>query len=60
VQQQQMSVYTSRIALLRVKSEQLAQRANLYLAVGGSFEEPPEEQQAAAAGEIPPTATAAR
>jgi len=60
VTQQQLSVYSSRIALLRVQSEQLTQRANLYLAVGGSFEEPPEEQAATEAGAISPTATAAR
>jgi outer membrane protein TolC len=41
VQQQQLSVHSSRLALLRVQSEQLAQRANLYLALGGSFEKPP-------------------
>ena len=38
VQQQQLSVDSARLALLRVESEQLAQRANLYLALGGSFE----------------------
>jgi NodT family efflux transporter outer membrane factor (OMF) lipoprotein len=38
VQQQQLSVYSARLALLRVQSEQLAQRANLHLALGGSFE----------------------
>jgi NodT family efflux transporter outer membrane factor (OMF) lipoprotein len=59
VAQQQLSVYATRIALLRVQSEQLAQRANLYLAVGGSFEEPPEEQAAAETGPTSPTATAA-
>jgi multidrug efflux system outer membrane protein len=41
VQQQQLSVHSSRLALLRVQSEQLAQRANLHLALGGSFENPP-------------------
>jgi outer membrane protein TolC len=62
VQQQQLSVHTSRLTLLRVQSEQLAQRANLYLAVGGSFEEPPEEEAAASVGasQLSPTATAAR
>jgi outer membrane protein, multidrug efflux system len=38
VQQQQLNVYSARLALLRVESEQLSQRANLYLALGGSFE----------------------
>ncbi|HEY6131225.1 MAG TPA: TolC family protein, partial [Halioglobus sp.] len=37
VQQQQLSVYTAHLALLHVQSEQLAQRANLHLALGGSF-----------------------
>ena len=38
VQQQQLTLYSARIALLRVRSEQLSQRVNLYLALGGSFE----------------------
>jgi NodT family efflux transporter outer membrane factor (OMF) lipoprotein len=38
VQQEQLNAYSARLALLRVQSEQLAQRANLYLALGGSFE----------------------
>ena len=37
VQQQQLNVQAARLALLRVQSEQLAQRANLHLALGGSF-----------------------
>ncbi len=41
VQQQQLSLYSAQIALLRVQSEQLAQRANLHLALGGSFESRP-------------------
>jgi NodT family efflux transporter outer membrane factor (OMF) lipoprotein len=41
VQQQQLSVHTARVALLRVQSEQLIQRVNLHLALGGSFEQPP-------------------
>jgi NodT family efflux transporter outer membrane factor (OMF) lipoprotein len=40
VQQQQLSVYSARLTLLRVQSEQLAQRANLHLALGGSFAVP--------------------
>jgi multidrug efflux system outer membrane protein len=40
VQLQQLSVYSARLALLRVESEQLSQRANLHLALGGSFESP--------------------
>jgi len=38
VQQQQLSVHAARIVLLRVQSEQLSQRVNLHLALGGSFE----------------------
>lgn len=38
VQQQQLNVHAARLALLRVQSEQLAQRVNLHLALGGSFE----------------------
>ena len=41
VQQQQLSVHAARIVLLRVQSEQLAQRINLHLALGGSFETRP-------------------
>jgi outer membrane protein, multidrug efflux system len=38
VQQQQLGVYVARMALLNVQSEQLTQRVNLHLALGGSFE----------------------
>jgi outer membrane protein TolC len=38
VQQQQLDLYTAKLALLRVQSEQLAQRVNLHLALGGSFQ----------------------
>ena len=37
-EQQHLSVYGAQLALLRVRSEQLAQRVNLHLALGGSFE----------------------
>jgi outer membrane protein TolC len=40
VQQQQIQVQSARMALLRVQSEQLVQRVNLHLALGGSFAEP--------------------
>jgi outer membrane protein TolC len=40
VEQQQLNLHTARLALLRVQSEQLAQRANLHLALGGSFANP--------------------
>jgi outer membrane protein, multidrug efflux system len=39
VEQQQLTLYSAQLALLRVQSEQLAQRANLHLALGGSFEQ---------------------
>ena len=37
VQQQQLAVYAARTSLLRVQSEQLVQRVNLYLALGGGW-----------------------
>jgi NodT family efflux transporter outer membrane factor (OMF) lipoprotein len=40
VEQRQLSLYTARTARLRVQSEQLAQRVNLYLALGGGFDLP--------------------
>jgi outer membrane protein TolC len=40
VQQQLLSLYAARLALLRVQSEQLSQRANLHLVLGGSFTVP--------------------
>lgn len=39
VEQQSLAVSASRTALLRVQAERLVQRVNLYLALGGSFEE---------------------
>ena len=41
VRQQQLSVYGSRAALLRVATERLVQRVNLYLALGGGFDAAP-------------------
>jgi outer membrane protein TolC len=45
VQQQSLALYAARTGLLRVQSERLVQRVNLYLALGGSFDgwraEPP-------------------
>jgi NodT family efflux transporter outer membrane factor (OMF) lipoprotein len=38
VRQQQIALYASRVALLRMQSERLIQRVNLHLALGGSFE----------------------
>jgi NodT family efflux transporter outer membrane factor (OMF) lipoprotein len=49
VQQQQLNVYVARLALLRVQSEQLAQRVNLHLALGGSFQT---RQEQTAADEV--------
>lgn len=43
VQLQQLDLHSASLALLRVQSEQLAQRANLYLALGGSFEDVPDQ-----------------
>jgi NodT family efflux transporter outer membrane factor (OMF) lipoprotein len=41
VSQQQIAVFGTRSALLRVQSERLIQRVNLYLALGGGFEAVP-------------------
>jgi NodT family efflux transporter outer membrane factor (OMF) lipoprotein len=40
VEQRQLALYSARTSRLRVQSEQLAQRVNLYLALGGGFDEP--------------------
>ena len=37
VQQQQLALHAARTALLRVQAEQLVQRVNLYLALGGGW-----------------------
>jgi NodT family efflux transporter outer membrane factor (OMF) lipoprotein len=41
VSQQQLAVFGARAALLRVQSERLAQRVNVYLALGGGFDATP-------------------
>ncbi len=41
VEQRQLSVTSTRSALIRVQAEQRIQRVNLHLALGGSFELPP-------------------
>ena len=41
LEQQRLSANSARIALLGVQAEALAQRINLHLALGGSFEIPP-------------------
>jgi outer membrane protein TolC len=46
VQQQSLAVYAARTALLRVQGERLVQRINLYLALGGSFDERPAQPPA--------------
>jgi NodT family efflux transporter outer membrane factor (OMF) lipoprotein len=38
VEQQQLRLFSSKSSLLRVQSEQLVQRVNLHLALGGSFD----------------------
>ena len=40
VEQRQLALYTARSSRLRVQSEQLAQRVNVYLALGGGFGDP--------------------
>ena len=40
VEQSQLALYSARIGLLRVQTERLAQRVNLYLALGGGFDLP--------------------
>lgn len=51
VRQQQLAVHGSRSALLRVETEQLVQRVNLYLALGGGFEAVPATEPVAQAKE---------
>lgn len=46
VEQQQLTVHSARVALLNVRSDELAQRVNLHLALGGSFEEPERQAEA--------------
>lgn len=41
LEQQRLNAANARIALLAVRAEELAQRVNLHLALGGSFEAPP-------------------
>jgi outer membrane protein TolC len=41
VEQQRLNAANARIALLAVRAEELTQRVNLHLALGGSFETPP-------------------
>jgi hypothetical protein len=41
VDQRQLALYSARTTRLRVQSEQLAQRVNLHLALGGAFDAAP-------------------
>ena len=47
VEQSQLALYSARLALLGVQTERLAQRVNLYLALGGGFDLPAMEPVAA-------------
>jgi outer membrane protein TolC len=51
VQQQQLALYAARTAQVRVQAEQLVQRVNVYLALGGGFEAAPAPAPVAAAKE---------
>jgi outer membrane protein, multidrug efflux system len=46
VEQQQLSVHNARVALLNVQTDELAERVNLHLALGGSFETPQQKAEA--------------
>ena len=48
VEQNQLSLYVARMSRLRVQTERLAQRVNLYLALGGGFDDLPATQPVAA------------
>jgi outer membrane protein, multidrug efflux system len=50
VLQQQVSLQQARITLFNVQNDQLSQRVNLHLILGGSFEQRPAEPQVAAKG----------
>jgi outer membrane protein TolC len=51
VQRQQLAVYSARTALIRVQAEQLVQRVNVHLALGGGFDTQPSPTPVAASGE---------
>jgi outer membrane protein, multidrug efflux system len=46
VLQQSIALYSAQVSLLRTRSERLVQRVNLYLALGGSFDDAPALQTA--------------
>lgn len=52
VMQQNIALYGSRVSLIRVRGERLVQRVNLYLALGGSFDERAVEPQTGAPEEV--------
>ena len=54
VLQQQVQLFATRNALLAVRGDQLLQRVNLYLALGGNFEPAPPETADAAPAEPEP------
>ena len=60
VQLQQLDLNSASLALLRVQSEQLAQRANLHLVIGGSFDLPTEPAAANEAADASPALLASR
>ena len=51
VEQRLISLYAARTTRLQVQGQQLAQRVNLYLALGGGFEPPAAQAQAAASSQ---------
>ena len=53
VEQRQLALYGARTTRLRVQSEQLAQRVNLHLALGGAFDEAPAPAARAASAANP-------
>ena len=53
VEQRQLALYSARTTRLRVQSEQLAQRVNLHLALGGSFDPSPAVAARAASASTP-------
>ena len=50
VQQQQLALYSARVALITVQGERLIQRVNLHLALGGGFEPRPVAKTSDASG----------
>ena len=57
VEQRQLALYGARTTRLRVQSEQLAQRVNLHLALGGAFDELPALAARTASATTPVTTT---